>query len=441
MRLRSLLLMSACAAGTFANAQSWVEDTVSLGAGYSNDVFYSLKNGDAATPASGNWHLAFQVTPQGAFGNVSIFANHTEGEVKVYSLNLQASTNFTTMTAADTVGKTGNALVNSDSSWNYGAFNMNRNLSNPFDYGWGKYDMPTHHVNGDSIYLVTIGNLAGPVAYKLWVQQYRSTPADSVQWKFRIARLDGSMDTTIRIYRMPDYTDRLFAYYDVVNQTVLDREPSRAAWDLLFTQYMDHAAGPGGTPYSVTGVLSNFDVTVFQKDQTIETDTVGFETYNYDKTLNAIGYDWKAFTPPMGPWTIEDSTYYFVKTLNTNEYYQLNFVSVTGSSTGEVVLRKRLLGAIPTGISNVNTPVNAYFVAPNPANNSTSVMIDSKEQANAAQLMISDMTGRIVYRSQVNVKAGLNAYEVNTASLPAGTYIVVLSNGNWKAAEKLSVQH
>jgi hypothetical protein len=444
MRLKSLLIAGAVAfSSTQVNAQAWVDDSVTMGPSYANDVFYSLKNGAQPAVSNMNWHLAFQTIEPGP-GNVSILANHAQGGVKVYSLHMRAATNFTTLTAADTVGKTGatRELFNADTNWNFGAFNRMNNPADVFDFSWGMYNTTTHHVVGDSLYLVTITNLAVTEAYKVWVKQYVSTPADSVQWQVRIAKFDGSEDTSFRIYRKPAFTDRLFAYYNIVTKTIFDREPSRYSWDILFTRYKEYLAGAPGVPYyNVMGVLSNFGVTVYEKKKAGPDDTVGYGNYAYSATLNEIGSDWKTFNNTTMQWTFADSTYYFVKTKNTNEYYQLHFTNFGGTANGKVFFKKRFLGAYVNSISGINTPIQTYKLVPNPANNDVSVLIDTKESVKNARLIVTDLTGKVVFSSAVNVNGGLNAYTINTSSVAAGTYVVTLTNGAWKATEKLIVQH
>lgn len=443
MRLKSLLMAGIVALSSPASAQGWVDDSVTMGPGYTNDVFYSLKNGVAQSSANTNWHLAFQTIEPGP-GNVSILANHVQAEVKVYSLNMRAATNFTTLTAADTIGKTGigRELLNTDTNWNFGAFNRLSNPNNAFDFSWGLYNMTSHSVVGDSLYLITIGGTSNMQAYKVWVREYVSTPADSVHWRVRIAKFDGSEDTSFRIYRKPNYTDRLFAYYNVLTRTIFDREPSRGDWDLLFSRYKEYIAGAPGVPfYNVMGVLSNMGVTVHQKDNAGPDDTLGFANFAYTAKINEIGSDWKLFNNTTMQWTFADSTYYFVKSKNTNEYYQLYFTGFGGTGNGKVFFKKRYLGSYTTNVAGVNAPVNTYKLVPNPANNDLSILIDAKEAVKNARLMVTDLSGRVVFSSVVAVNAGLNAYAVNTSAVAAGTYIVTLTNGAWKATEKLIVQH
>ncbi len=439
MKLRFTFIAAAFALSTQANAQQWVADSVEMGASYANDIFYSLKNGEVKDVPADNWHLGFQMTPPGPYGNVSVIANQVKGGVSVYSLHLKASTNFTTLTAADTIGKTQaiHALNNADTSWNFGAFNRMNNPADQFDYSWGKYDMTSHDVKGDSLYLITVNNQA----YKVWIMRFDSTPKDSIHWEFRIAKFDGTEDTLIKIYREDGFTDRLFAYYNVANKTIVDREPGRKAWDLLFTRYKEYMPGAPTPFYSVMGLLSNFDVTVAQKTPIDTNDTTGYASYAYSAKLNEVGSDWKQYDRNAGVYVYTDSLYYFIKTNNTNEYYQLYFTHFGGEADGKVVFMKRFLGAMPTGIRNINTPVTAYYLVPNPANNNASVLIDIKEQVKNAQVIVSDITGKVVYNTSVSVNNGLNTFNLSTSNLVAGTYVVTITNGSWKASEKLIVQH
>src|SRR5690606_25045768 len=110
--------------------------------------------GNDVQQAANDWHIAFQMTRFGEpMFNASVRANHNKPDVQVYSLHKQASTAFGTLVAADTVVAYGDQLLNADTSWGNGAF-TNNGGSNPFDFGWGTYDMTTHNLNGDSLYLV-----------------------------------------------------------------------------------------------------------------------------------------------------------------------------------------------------------------------------------------------------------------------------------------------
>jgi hypothetical protein len=443
MRLKALPFLLFILSSLNLKAQTWVQDSVVMGAGYANDVSYSLKNGIQKIEPNNNWHLGFQMNSDAPYGTVSIIANHTlSTPVNVYSLHMSASMYFNTLSATDTIGKTGAsmALYNADTNRNIGAFNRMNNPANIVDYSWGIYDMNTHFVNGDSLYLVTVGTGASMTAYKIWVIQYKSTPADSIQYRFRVAKFDGSEDTTIRLYKEPTFSTRIFAYYNLATRTVLDREPARTTWDILFTRYKEYIFGaPGGPYYPVTGVLSNYGVTVSEKIQTVA-DTTGYHGFAYSKVLNVIGSDWKTFNPPTSQWYLSDTTYYFIKTQNTNEYYELQFTGFK-SASGTVIFQKRFLDFLPTAVNNISSKVSAFAIAPNPANANFTVLVDVKERVENARLTLQDLTGRVVMSKLVTLNTGLNANTISTISMPAGIYMVTLAADRNILNGKVVIEH
>jgi hypothetical protein len=307
--------------------------------------------------------------------------------------------------------------------------------SNPFDYSWGVYNLSSHDVVGDSLYLIKGG--PGQV-WKLWIQQFKSSPADSVRWTFRIARFDGSEDTTINIYRKNGYTDRLFAYYELRSRVVRDREPSRGAWDVLFTRYSEFITGAPGVPYyPVMGILSNFGVTVADV-RNVNPDTAQMQNYTRTRKLNEIGSDWKTFTNPFGPWVVDTTATFFIKSSNSQQYYQLAFTGFGGAGSGKVVFKKRALGA--TSVASVTAPVAAYGIAPNPANMAAEVMIDAREEG-TARITLTDMSGRVILTAAPVLRKGMNGYSITTAGLPAGIYSVTIAQGTWKGTQRLVIAH
>src|SRR4051812_19039713 len=137
MKLRSLLFITMIAAGLQTSAQTWVYDSVQMGSpvgappiSYPTDIYYSLATGKVSQDSNFKWHLGFEMLPAvGPGSGVGIFANHVQGKVSVFSVHKQASTNFTSYSASDTAGALSTPLYNSDSNWNYGAFNRMNNVS------------------------------------------------------------------------------------------------------------------------------------------------------------------------------------------------------------------------------------------------------------------------------------------------------------------------
>jgi len=454
MKLKFLFSTILVALSSASFAQTWSTDSIAMGTGYANDVFYELKQGSTKYQVGNDWHLAFQMTafPEPNF-NAAIRASHAKKGVEVYVIKKSVSTSiFNNITAADTVGFTDPSLQlsNVDTSWGTGAFYQNRNVLDPFSYGWGEYSMSSHHLMGTSVYLVK----SGGNAYKLWVQQYISNPSDSIKYTFRIAKLDGSNDRTIDLYRKSSnavFTDRLFAYYNIDSNTIINREPSRHTWDMLFTQFRQNVMGPGGImqPYNVTGVLTNQYVEVAEIRAVHVDDPIhltSFKTYSRTTNIDEIGSDWKTYVNPgpSGYYQMADSTSYFIKTKTDNSYYQVYFTRFDGGSPaaqGKIVFNKRNLGSALSVNKIASSAVTNWIVSPNPANNTAAIMIDAKVAAPSARMIVTDMAGRIVSNTPIAIAAGMNGYSLNTATWPAGIYAVQIAGGDWKMSTRLAVAH
>lgn len=446
MKLKSTLLIAAVAFGLQSNAQTWVSDSVEMGAGYANDVFYNLKTGSKKTQVANDWDLAFQMNKFGdPMFNATVRANHIKRKVEVYSLHMAVNaTTFAAVSASDTNGKTSRTmqLMNVDTSWGEGAFYQNRDKTDLFDYGWGEYQgAPNHDLQGDSLYLVKVNG----TPYKIWIQQYISL-GDTVGYKFRIAALDNSMDNSVFVKRK-NYPDRIFVYYDIASNSFVNREPSQYDWDIVFTQYakIDPAGGPmmgGPSPIAFTGVLQNIRVKI-AKLKTTQPDTAKYNNLStYSAQTNTIGDDWKfpVGSPPTG--YALDTVTYFVRSSNVQEYIQLKFTRFDGASgpnTGKILFDRRSVGT--TTVADVKNNVSSYAIVPNPAVGDASFAADVKEAVKGARLLVTDITGKVMLNSVVDLQEGMNAFRINTANFAAGTYVISLSNGSWKVADRLIVQH
>lgn len=450
MKLKSTLLFIASFLGLQATAQTWVTDSVEMGVGYANDVYYSLRSGDDYPKVANNWDIAFQMTKFGEpMFNASVRANHIKRNVQIYSLHKKASTSFGTLTAADTMVTPATQLVNQDTSWGWGAFTTNRG-SHMFDYGWGQYNQTTHFVTGDSLYLVK----ANGVFYQLWIQEYTSFGPRGIGYVFRVANWDGSNDRTDSIKRVAPYDDRLFAYYDLASGTVIDREPARNNWDILFKQYQKDGQPGGQDPgklQAYTGVLSNVGVEV-AKITGVDPNTISSANYygylgGLSIATNAIGDDWKSFNLSTFMYDLDANTSFILKldSMNgKNEYYHMRFTRFDGGSggaTGKIVFEKRLLDMVGVDVTGPVASRAAYSVYPNPAANEVNMVVDAETTADDAVLTVTDITGKTVLRMPVAVSKGVNAYKVNTTAYPSGTYIVNVSCGQWKLTDKVVVQH
>ncbi|MEO6831552.1 MAG: T9SS type A sorting domain-containing protein, partial [Chitinophagaceae bacterium] len=444
MNLKSILTVGLIGLSTASMAQAWQQDSIAMGANYANDVFYKLSNGSTSFAPGDNWHLSFQMTTFGELHyNASIGTNSTRTGIQVFVISNLTST-YSSISGTDTIGKTDPslALINNDTSWGTGAFYQNRVLTDPFSYGWGEYNSMDHSLAGTTVYLL---KMIDGTAYKFYVQKYISTPYSAIQYKFHLAKLDGSSpDKVIDINRQDannDFSARNLAYYNIDSDRIENREPIRDNWDFVFTRYTEMIPnGPGPlVPYPMMGVLSDEAVLAVNVHQ-VNPDQTQYKTFTYGTAANAIGSDWKYFDDPThtghGTYKLDSTANYFIRTASTpNQYWQLQFTRFDGSAQGMMTFQKRLL-ATELGVAKTSS-VNAWAIAPNPANNSANIMVDAKSVTNNAQLLITDMAGRVVLNTNISVKQGMNGFGINTANLAPGVYAVKIAGENLSLSSRL----
>jgi hypothetical protein len=414
--MKKTLLTTLCLlAISLTNAQTII-DTVSIGAGYANQKWYSLQNDEQGFAPKNNWDIAFD--PSG-FGT-SIHINSVIGTM----LWTYPSADTTGWATVDTTGiNTWKPKYNSDTSWVIGAFDKGAITSNANDVGWGIYNSITHIITGDSLFVIKLSNGAYK---KLWIINCTGTG-----YNFKYADLNGSNLQTKFISKSA-YANKIFGYYSLQTNTALDREPvTTANWDLLFTQYTAFVP----TPYTVGGILSNKGVKVAQVDNV--SNPVTFNNWfgqTYKTAINEIGYDWKAFT---SSWLIAQDTVYFVKS-KTGDYWKMRFTGFGGSSNGNYIFSKEKLSTV--GIKENNDVKASISIYPNPSNGSNvTLLYDLENNYTNAELNVIDITGKLILRETLNNTIGFYSHTINTQNLKAGVYVVSIQLNNSTIQQKLIV--
>jgi hypothetical protein len=280
--------------------------TLSTGADYANDIYYSLTDGVIATPSRTEWDIAFYTNPMSS----SIITNDGKG-ILLYvwpNGNKDAWANVDTSAMSRWT-----PLYNtySDTTWENGAFDKGA-LGHP-DYGWGEYDTNTHSVYGDSIHVI---KYADGTVKKLFIDRREAT---NNTFYITFANIDGSEETSAEI-DASTFTGKNFVYFSILNNQVIDHEPEAGSWDFVFTKYWDSSI-----PYSVTGFLTNGKTMVAELADT-DTASNKYIDAEYSKVLNTIGSDWKAFSMETFTYVTTDNLLYYVKTTD-NKYFKLVFTS------------------------------------------------------------------------------------------------------------------
>ena len=385
---------------------------ISMGNNYANQIFYSMQNGEIKNISNDNWDLAF-TTDQYAS---TIRTNDGKG-VELYTYHLGDTSDWQNINVS-IMNNLSSSMYNSEISWYDGAFE-NNSLGHP-DYGWGVYNMITHNVTGDSLYIIkTInGNWK-----KIWIQELTTAG----EYIFKFANLDGSNEITQSILKT-NYTDKNFIYFSIDQNTIIDREPISSEWDITFTKYISPVQA---MPYPVTGVLTNNNTEVAKATGVTDPLTYfDYSNHNFNNEINSIGYDWKSY---QGSFVVDANRCYFIKDKNEN-IWRLVFNSFDGMSTGNVEFNTELI--FNTSSENINK-ARSLNVFPNPTTQNTNLIFDFEEEC---LINIYDISGVQVYSNQLN-STGLELINLPTGNFDAGLYfLVVYKENRVLAKEKLIVQ-
>jgi hypothetical protein len=395
------------------------QDSIVMGAQYANQVWYSLTTGNSRSTTQATWDLGFEITSANGM-TASVLANEGKGAV-VY---LVPDKTIADWDDVDTAGMSSwRVLHNSPYKWTLGALNQAANPADPFDFGWGKYNLVSHQVVGTNIFIVKTST---------GVRKLRVDGFISGEYRFTYANVDGSNERS-GVLAKGAYPGKLFAYWSMDSHTALDREPESNQWDLTMLKYVDLVpAGPGGAmPYPVTGILSNPSVRCAKVVSSNPEAEPLPPSDSFSEDANVIGWDWKAFAG--GTYTVSDSTAYFV--LTPGGKYRIVFTGFYGSSTGTTTFNVDALET--SSVEFDGTQHLELSMYPNVVSRGTDVEIAADLTAPGTLLLLDGM-GRLV-RSE-SAAPGFTARRIGTGALAAGVYTVVLESGSGVVTKRIVIQ-
>ncbi|MCP4911153.1 MAG: T9SS type A sorting domain-containing protein [Bacteroidetes bacterium] len=390
-------------------------DTLSMNPGYASDIFYSMSQGEVLNTPRAGWDMAFYTS---AF-SAGIIINEGSG-VELYAYPNGDTSAWSSM---DTTGLSSwTPLYNSPTDWEDGAFN--RTSQGHPDYGWGVYNMITHSIVGDSLFVIKTEDGSFK---KLWIVDKISV--DNL-YNIRFADLDGANQVDQSIDVKP-FISKNFIYYSITNDELLDREPSES-WDILFTKYIDLTTNSSGelVEYLVTGVTSNIGLHA-NKFTGVGPDFDDWISKPFDSLKNTIGYDWKSFDMQTFSWVVDDSIAFFVKDDN-DDVYKLVFTYWQGSSTGVFAMNKSIVSS--SSIQYDVISMNNLTIYPNPSVGYVNVKVANNDNFKG-QVVLTDISGRMVYESEIN-----GNHQINTSGFNTGMYFITVSNSQLKETSRLIVK-
>ncbi len=399
---------------TTTNAQ--IADSVAMGQGYANTVYYSLENGVVKTHPVNNWDIAFAVY------NITASIRINDGQGAELYIAPYPPSDWNQ--PFDTAGlATWPRLYNGITSWEMGAFNQNG--TPPFGFGWGTYNQVTKNFSGDRLFVLK--TVDGQFK-KIFIE---ALIFDTL-YTFRYANLDNS-DEVIVDFNKNDYRPAIdFIHYSISNNQFILNEPDKSEWDMVFTSYV---ANVMNLNYIVRGVLNNRPVT--QNDQLIRgtrsvrvtevTDHLDLNYTDYTMNLNIseIGFDWKRFNEQTFQWTLENWSF-FVEVAN-GDVWQMWFTGFGGAGNGMFKFNKRKVGflSIADASGSINNKVSLF---PNPVGSTANLLFQNNKSA-FVNLTIIDMMGKVVKSERINLNEGLQTVNIDVNNLNAGLYFIRLENG------------
>lgn len=395
------------------NGDVLVKDSVSMLAGYANEVYYSLADGEVVSVPRAQWDIAFRTFTMSS----SIMINEGAG-VMLFTYPKSDTTGWATV---DTVGINGwTPMYNSFDDWENGAFS--RNAKKYPDYGWAIYNLGNHDLVADSLFVI---KLRDGSFRKLWMARKYSTLN---LYSFRFANLDGSNESKITVDCNP-YTTKNFVGYSIQTSAIVDFEPAKNSWDLLFTKYQA-LLPPNATPYTVTGVITNDGIKTIEY-RNVEPDFMDWDLALASSSRSEIGYDWKTLVGSS--YVVEDSLVYFVQDLAGN-INKLIFTKFEGSISGKIVFEKTMISA--NDISE-NRSKNDMSIYPNPVKDKLNISLDNMTGF-PVHISLSALTGQVVYALTIAKNTG-NAISISVNDMPDGMYLLTAKSATGTSAKKVVV--
>jgi Secretion system C-terminal sorting domain len=413
------------------------KDTVSMGAGYANMVWYDIeKDVETKIPAT-SWDIAISMRSFDA----AIGVNANNAAITYYQ-PVNSIAKWTDVVAADT-NKLTKPIYNSDITWTVGAFNSTSSDGNVFDYGWGSYAQATRNVNGDSVYIVK--TIKGDWKKIAFVALRYDT-----MYVIKYSNLDGSNEKNLEI-KKSTYPKKNFIYLSISDDKILNPEPDNDQWDILFTKYHGLTPDQNGKlqNYTLTGVLQN---TVIVNERGVNkiigasvaevyrTDTSkdDFDAKKLSPDISTIGSEWKNFNLTTNQWTVSDTTTYFVKNRNA-KYYKVNFKGFGGATTGHFIFDRKQV--TPTSVKDVYNGTASLAIYPNPSNGQDLTLVyDLGQNVQKVDFQLVSITGQIVYAQKVQNTEGVQQLTLPSLNLPSGLYFALLKWNGQTAVEKVVIR-
>lgn len=407
-----ILILAMASTSIKAFAQS-VIDSVFMGSGFANEVYYSFEKGLTKTSTIADWDLSHTTVSR----DNCLRLNHSIGwELRQYPNGGIAD--WATMDTSN--WSSWPIYFNSPEQHLLGAFNRTKNSQNVWDFSWGVYNPNSHEVVGDSLFLLVKN---GRPILKFWpiVQKINGDLIIQTQsFDGGAARKDTLLQST---------AGKRHHKYLAFDQGQLNIEPLSTDWDIRFTQYAQPVWNEQSSlwvPNLVVGVQSSPSLRV----KPIENhtwqwalDSVWYYNGPTRFDLNSIGTTWKSLDTASNQWLVQPNISYWVD--NDSVQALLHFLAFEGASTGKIAFEFwPFEQTLHRTESTISTNAMAF---PNPVSDQLFIPINSQSETDVA---LYNAQGQCVARStQIRIQNGsAPVIAMPFGHLPSGRYVLEISH-------------
>lgn len=181
-------------------------------------------------------------------------------------------------------------------------------------------------ISKKDIYVLNLGiDIVGRnVGYK----KFQVLDKDDNFYYIKFSDLNNNNKTEFKIPIDKKFERMTFTFKN--NGSITYSEPETNSWDILFTKYSEYFEELFFLPYSVNGVLLNYNKTLaYVADSSDNTyDGLNIDNLEYNKftnKINTIGWDWKTYIFDIGYYNVNVKKTYVLKD-NNGYYYKLRFL-------------------------------------------------------------------------------------------------------------------
>jgi hypothetical protein len=275
---------------------------IDMGEDYTDQLFFDFEtNSIVYTSPILSWDLAFEATSNG----YHVFMN---GAAKVLAYNTHQTNIFD---------------VNDDPKLKDNKWLVDASCGLPDSTGIGEW--LSGGMSKKEVYILKLD----PTRFSDTFKKIQLLAVTEDKYILQYGDLRGKDVRTVTLPKNPNYN---YVYFSFKENAVVNPEPPKNTWDIVFTRYRIVYHYLDNFTYPVTGVLHNANNTSCAVDSITKYEDVQTSTllgYNFKKHRDVIGYDWKIVNIDRNnnsaTFTVNKEKTYTIKNRN-GRYYKMRFL-------------------------------------------------------------------------------------------------------------------